>query len=142
MNEAIVSGILHELVDLIIPISICVVLPVLVVYFLTRSRVRKNEQQMNVLLKAIENGVEIDPSLLIDVNRKKDPRTSMLNHLRSGVFFLLFGLISLILYFIPSLSDLRDVFLTLWVIALPAGICFLVWCYAGMKLGIDKKEEE
>ena len=131
---------MHELVDMIIPVSVCVVLPVLVVFFVTRSGVKKNEQKMNVLMKAIENGVEVDPSLLVEVERKKDPKVRMLNNLRTGVFFMLVGLIGLALYLVPSLADIKDLALFLWVLCIPLGVCFLVWCYVGRKLKVDQPE--
>ena len=54
-----------ELFNTLLPIFVMVVLPVMVVWLVTRARLKKNEQKMAVLVKAIENGVDIDPALLV-----------------------------------------------------------------------------
>ena len=46
-----------ELFNTLLPIFVMVVLPVMVVWLVTRARLKKNEQKMAVLVKAIENGV-------------------------------------------------------------------------------------
>ena len=63
-----IIGIMNGVIDLfetLLPIFVMVVLPVMVVWLVTRARLKKNEQKMAVLVKAIENGVDIDPALLV-----------------------------------------------------------------------------
>lgn len=53
---------------------------------------------------------------------------------------MLVGLIGLALYLVPSLADIKDLALFLWVLCIPLGVCFLVWCYVGRKLKVDQPE--
>ena len=62
---------MEEILALSIPIFICVVLPVMVVWLVTRANTRRTEKKMDVLMKAIENGTEIDPDMLVDINGGK-----------------------------------------------------------------------
>ena len=86
-----------ELVALLIPICICVVLPVMVVWLVTRARIKKNEQKMAVLVKAIENGVDIDPALLVsETEGGRNTKMKLVRKLTTGVICAIIGLAVLI----------------------------------------------
>lgn len=81
------------------PIFICVVLPVMIVWLITRAMTRKTEKKMDVLVKAIENGVEINPDLLIEASegKPKSVKMALVNKLGTGVMLSLMGLVFIIL---------------------------------------------
>ena len=81
-------------IALLIPICICVVLPVMVVWLVTRARIKKNEQKMAVLVKAIENGVEIDPELLVsETESSRNTKMKLIKKLTTGIVCSIFFMI-------------------------------------------------
>ncbi len=86
-------------IALLIPICICVVLPVMVVWLITRAMTRKTEKKMDVLVKAIENGVEINSDLLIEATegKPKSMKMELVNKLGTGVMLSLMGLVFIVL---------------------------------------------
>lgn len=86
-------------IALLIPICICVVLPVMIVWLVTRARIKKNEQKMAVLVKAIENGAEVDPDMFVEATagKPKSVKMELLNKLGTGVMLSLMGLVFIVL---------------------------------------------
>ena len=86
-------------IALLIPICICVVLPVMVVWLITRAMTRKTEKKMDVLVKAIENGVEINSDLLLEATegKPKSVKMELVNKLGTGVMLSLMGLVFVVL---------------------------------------------
>lgn len=90
---------MEGIIALLIPICICVVLPVMVVWLITRAMTRKTEKKMDVLVKAIENGVEINSDLLIEATegKPKSVKMELVNKLGTGVMLSLMGLVFIVL---------------------------------------------
>ena len=86
-----------QLFETILPIFVVVVLPVMVVWLVTRARLKKNEQKMAVLVKAIENGVDIDPALLVsETEGGRNTKMKLVRKLTTGVICAIIGLAVLI----------------------------------------------
>ena len=86
-----------KLFETILPIFVVVVLPVMVVWLVTRARLKKNEQKMAVLVKAIENGVDIDPALLVsETEGGRNTKMKLVRKLMTGVICAIIGLAVLI----------------------------------------------
>ena len=86
-----------ELFNTLLPIFVMVVLPVMVVWLVTRARLKKNEQKMAVLVKAIENGVDIDPALLVsETEGGRNTKMKLVRKLTTGVICAIIGLAVLI----------------------------------------------
>ncbi len=82
-----------ELFETLLPIFVMVVLPVMVVWLVTRARLKKNEQKMAVLVKAIENGVDIDPALLVsETEGSRNTKMKLIRKLTTGVICAIIGL--------------------------------------------------
>ena len=95
-----IIGIMNGVIDLfetLLPIFVVVVLPVMVVWLVTRARLKKNEQKMAVLVKAIENGVDIDPALLVsETEGGSNTKMKLVRKLTTGVICAIIGLAVLI----------------------------------------------
>ena len=92
----IMNGVI-ELFNTLLPIFVVVVLPVMVVWLVTRARLKKNEQNMAVLVKAIENGVDIDPALLVsETEGGRNTKMKLVRKLTTGVICAIIGLAVLI----------------------------------------------
>ena len=80
-------------VDALIPIVVSGVMPVAIVALIARAYAKKSEHKMNVMIKAIENGADLDQSVLMGLKSKvKSTRKELVNRLASGIIFTLMGL--------------------------------------------------
>ena len=57
--------------EILIPIAICVILPIFIVWLVTRNRQHEIDKKTEIMLKAIESGAQIDPVLF----KTRQPRT-------------------------------------------------------------------
>ena len=60
--------------DVIIPIFICVVLPVTIVWLVARTKQNETNKKAEIMLKAIENGAQVDMEQF-NTSVKKSPKT-------------------------------------------------------------------
>jgi len=54
----------NVLIDVIVPIAICVVLPVMIVWIVSRTKQKEADRRAEIMLKAIEAGLPLDMDLL------------------------------------------------------------------------------
>ena len=136
---------MEEIIALLIPICICVVLPVMVVWLVTRARIKKNEQKMAVLVKAIENGVEIDPELLVsETESSRNTKMKLIKKLTAGIVCSIIGIALLVC---PSLEAFDGVagFEMLYIIGgvmIAVGIAYIVTFFVGRKYLAPEIEAE
>ena len=57
--------------SIFVPIVICVVMPILIVWLVLRARKNETDRKAEIMLKALEAGVPIDPNLLATKPMKK-----------------------------------------------------------------------
>ncbi len=132
-------------IALLIPICICVVLPVMVVWLVTRARIKKNEQKMAVLVKAIENGVEIDPELLVsETESSRNTKMKLIKKLTTGIVCSMIGIVLLVC---PSLDAFEGVagLEMLYIIGgvmVAIGVAYMVAFFVGRKYLAPEIEAE
>lgn len=135
-------NVLDQFIEALIPISIVVVLPVLVVMIVMRQRRFEVDKKTEVLLKAVENGTQLDPSFFeISSPRKRTVKDKLLGRLTTALVTGTIGLITLVAQII--LYSARDmwqsggdevlVFPILSGIILAIGIAFLIVYFVGKK---------
>ena len=97
---------LYRIIDSMIPIFVVVVMPVMIIWLMTRSRIKRSEQKMNVLMKAIENGVDIDPTLLMSETESiRNTKIKLINKLTIGIVSVIIGLTALICPFLSAFES-------------------------------------
>lgn len=87
--------------DLLIPIFVCVVLPVSIVWMVMRTKQHQTNKKAEVMLKAIESGATLDPSFFKESeNKPKSIKERLLGRLTGacvtgllGIVFLVGGLV-------------------------------------------------
>ena len=78
------------MVEIIVPIGVCVVLPVMVVWLVFRSRNHIVDRKAEVLLKAIENGQDIDPEIFSTDNKSgRSLKMNLLGKLQAGIILVI-----------------------------------------------------
>ena len=136
---------MEEIIVLLIPICICVVLPVMVVWLVTRARIKKNEQKMAVLVKAIENGMEIDPELLVsETESSRNTKMKLIKKLTTGIVCSIIGIVLLVC---PSLDAFEGVagLEMLYIIGgvmVAIGVAYMVAFFVGRKYLAPEIEAE
>ena len=125
-----------------IPIAICVVLPVLVVWIGYRSRTHVMDKKMEVIIKAIENGQEIDPGLLTDAKDSKSIRRRLLEKFQCGMIFTLLGAGTMTVSFFMENPDNAIWVMIGAIILLGIGIGYLSAFFLGRRFLVKEMEAE
>jgi len=87
-----------HLVEILVPIAICVVLPVMIVWLISRVRQNETNRKAEIMLKAIENGQSIDPELFKTEKKKTSIKQDLLEKLNGACITSLMGLAFLFFY--------------------------------------------
>lgn len=98
--------------EMLVPIGICVVLPIMIVWLVTRTKSRSIDKKTEVLLKALENGQQIDPELLITPKQSKNLKTIkmvLLEKLQVAAVFTIMGVAMIVLSAVGILGDTANV---------------------------------
>ncbi len=85
---------MEEILALLIPIAICVVLPVLIVWIFYRHATNKDNKNAEIIIKAIENNSSIDADSLVEAlgKKQKTPREVLQLRLLRGCIFTFIGI--------------------------------------------------
>ena len=81
--------------EILIPIGICVVLPVMIVWLINRTRQNETNRKTEIMLKAIEAGATIDADFFKAQQDNKAPKTikeRLLRRLSGGCICTLIGI--------------------------------------------------
>lgn len=118
---------------IIVPIAICVILPVCVVALITHTVTNGDNRRAQVLIKALESNNEIDTSKLAEAmaRQNRSPREILNLRLLRGCIFACLGLACAVIAGITTTlpDDYSDLMLTLVFgsgIGLAVGIAYLV----------------
>ncbi len=121
------------LVKIIVPVSICCVLPCVVVWLVSRTKKNADDKRAEVLLEAIRanNNVDVDrlteamsrPKLSAEEQQSRRLQRGCLFSL-SGVAMLIYGMVQLSMWGVTN--DIIDMLLLGGGIALAIGVSYLV----------------
>ena len=134
-----------EIDFVLIPICICVVLPVMVVWLVTRARIKKNEQKMAVLMKAIENGVDIDPELLIsETESSRNTKMRLIKKLTTGIVCSMIGVVLLVCPSIDAFEGVAglEMLYIIGGVMVAMGVAYMVAFFVGRKYLAPEIEAE
>ena len=132
--------VLNNLIQVLMPIAIVVVLPVLVVWLIVRARVHEVDKKTEVLLKAVENGAQIDPAFFGNVGAKnKTVKDKLMGYLMTAMITGTVGLITTVVQVIfysrlgiwDNGAPILCVILSGTILAV--GIAFLLIYFVGKK---------
>ena len=131
------------LMNTLVPIAVCVVLPVLIVFIIGRVRQNETNRKAEVMLKAIENGQSIDPEIFKSNKKKASIKQDLLDKLNGACITTLMGLAFLLLCLFKVTTFGFDAFLPYAAAAmLAAGIGLFVSYFAGKKMLAKEIEAE
>jgi hypothetical protein len=135
--------------NILVPIFICVVLPVAVVFIVGRAKQNETNRKTEVMLRAIEAGVQLDPSIFAsDAPRKKSLKEDMVDKLTGACITGLMGFGFLTIYVIKQIfpGSIHFAFSGILpfagVVMLAVGIGLFISYQAGKKLLAKELEAE
>lgn len=125
------------------PIFICVVLPIVIVWIISRTRKNETDRKAEIMLKAIENGQSIDPEMFKTPKSKASVKKDLLEKLNGACITSLMGLAFLLLYLFKGVSYGFGTFLPYAAGAMLAvGIGLFVSFFVGRKMMAKEIEAE
>lgn len=132
---------LNEILDALVPICVCVVLPVSIVWIVMKSNQNKANRQAEIMLKAVEKGAELNPEIFSFGKRdNKTIKERLLEKFTAGTIVGGIGLAIMIILAVQSagnsnaqLSDEHTSGLVIAGILLAIGIALLISYYVGRK---------
>ena len=132
--------------DIIVPIGICVVLPVMLVWLVTRVRRNEIDKKTEVMLKAIESGATIDSDFFKEAPKKrKSTKERLLNRLICGCAASIIGAALTAIGIIPWMTLEDDYYAPLLIfggISLAVGIALFIGFFVGRKMLAKEMEAE
>lgn len=136
--------------DILIPLGICVVLPVMIVWLVTRARQNETNKKTEIMLKAIEAGAAIDANFFKEQQTTKTIKERLLKRLAGGCIFTLMGVVFTIIGFVnrsttPELPMSTDSFTVPCVfggIFFAIGIGLLIVFLVGKKMLAKEMDAE
>lgn len=137
--------------DIIIPIFICVVLPVTIVWLVARTKQNETNKKAEIMLKAIENGAQVDLEQF-NSTVKKNPKTikqELLDKLNGacitslmGAAFLTLGILSAFDRSFATSTFLSKFWLPAGCVLLAVGIGLFISYFVGKKMLAREIEAE
>lgn len=136
------------IIGTLVPLGICVVLPVLVVWLFTRAVINKENRNAEVLIEAIRNNAGVDTDRLAQAlgRQNKSPRELLNLRLLRGAIFSLIGLVFIIATIILvsggyGMSEIFGLPLIVGGVFLAVGIGYLIVYFVSKKQICDSPEE-
>lgn len=123
--------------QILVPIFICVVLPVAIVLIVSAVKMNRDKTISQVLLKALESPGQVDTDRLIETlegekknknkNKNRTPYQELTSRLLRGCIFTLVGIVLILAEFLCGSPDYPDwSFFTLGGVSMAIGISFLI----------------
>lgn len=136
--------------DILVPIFICVVLPVFIVWLVTRARQHEIDKKTEIMLKAIESGAPVDPELFKTKQRVRTIKQDLLDKLTGACVTTFMGVAFLVIAWVdfnnPQWGKGRLWFMQMSPLAggimLAVGIALFVSYFAGKKMLAKEIEAE
>ena len=129
---------MKDLVPLIVPIAVCVVLPVAIVWLRVSQQKKQDALRAEVMLEAIRQGRDVDidtlsKSMSNDKHGRRSPRRRLMNQLLCGCICSLIGLIFVVVGILDVTDNGSTDTLLVGGATTAVGISFLIVYFVGRK---------
>ena len=140
---------IEDVVALMIPIGICVVVPIAIIWIIYRASMNSENKRAEVLMEAIRSNNAIDADRLAKAMTKKPktPRELLNLRLLRGCIFSLIGAALLIIGIVISFAgsaESEEIFsaATLGAVSLAIGASYLIVYFVSKKQPEERQSEE
>ena len=129
---------MKDLVPLIVPIAVCVVLPVAIVWLKVSQQKKQDALRAEVMLEAIRQGRDVDIDALArsmsnKSRRHTSPRRRLMNQLLCGCICSLIGMIFVVVGILDVIDNGSTDTLLVGGATTAVGISFLIVYFVGRK---------
>ena len=135
-----------------VPVFVCVVLPIVIVWLVARTRQNEANRKAEIMLKAIEAGVPVDMSQFEPAKKPKGPRSikqDLLEKLNGacitglmGIGFLTLGILRVVITDFGRNMFINKFWLPAGAVLLAVGIGLFISYFAGKKMLAKEIEAE
>lgn len=144
-----IEYVINNLVNALVPIGICVVLPIIVVRLITRERINRDNMRKDIILAAMEKNTDIDvEEMMKKLNGpKKLLKEKLMTKLLFGSVLVSFSIlvyVAMIVYMCLFEFD-KSMFIALSFAGVPSlaiGMAFLINYFIGKKMLSNEIEAE
>ncbi len=126
--------------EVLISLGICLAMPVLIVWLISRMRQNETNRKAEIMLKAIDNGVTVDTELFKRRRVNRMLKEKLLGRLTAACICSFLGLVIGAIYYL--LSWRNDFFLMAGGALLAVGLAYLVVYFTGKKMLAKEIEAE
>lgn len=131
--------------EILVPIAICVVLPVMIVWLVTKARQNETNRKTEIMLKAIEAGATVDPNLFGSHQGRISLKERLLKRLTGACVTSLLGVACIILNLVQWAKwgeTLSRSTLSMGCILLAIGVALFIVYFVGKKMLSKEIEAE
>ena len=138
--------------DILMPLGICVVLPVMIVWLVMRTRQNETNRKTEIMLKAIESGVTVNADLFKQRHETMTIKERLLKRLSSASVVSLIGVAILVICICMVTKNgstmhsdaiaVLTVFMIVGGILLAIGLALFIVFFAGRKMLAKEMEAE
>ena len=129
--------------EVLVPIFICVILPVAIVFIVGRVRQNETNRKTEVMLKAIESGAPIDPDMLkVEKKATKPLKKELLDKLTGACITFLMGVAFIVLYYVGADAFFDELLLVAGGVLAAVGIGLFISYFVGKQLLSKEIQEE
>ena len=137
----------NNLIDNLIPIGVCVVLPIFIVWLNLRAKMNETNRKAEVMLKAIEAGKEVDADYFKPEGKAKTVKGQLLGKLTGACITFLIGALVMTIVLCMSAQEKIDSEETLGFavfggIMIAIGVALFIAFFVGKKMLAKEMEAE
>ena len=137
----------NNLIDNLIPIGVCVVLPIFIVWLNLRAKMNETNRKAEVMLKAIEAGKEVDADYFKPEGKAKTVKGQLLGKLTGACITFLIGALVMTIVLCMSAQGKIDSEETLGFgvfsgIMIAIGVALFISFFVGRKMLAKEMEAE
>lgn len=138
----------HALIEILVPIGICVILPLGIFWLYYRAQMNKENKRTEIIMKALESNSNIDTDSLVKAleNTSQTPQGIRYARLQRGCQYTLLGIALCVVFFISNGmeidSDMAFLMIFAGAASITVGISYLIVYLVSGKSSTDNNSSE
>lgn len=138
----------HALIEILVPIGICVILPLGIFWLYYRAQMNKENKRTEIIMKALESNSNLDTDSLVKVleNTSQTPQGIRYARLQRGCQYTLLGIALCVVFLISNGMEIDSdgAFLMIFAGAasIAVGISYLIVYFVSGKSSTDNTSNE
>lgn len=137
----------HALIEILVPIGICVILPLGIFWLYYRAQMNKENKRTEIIMKALESNSNIDTDSLVKAleNTSKTPQGIRYARLQRGCQYTLLGIALCVVYLSNGKaidSDMAFMMKFTGAASIAVGISYLIVYFVSGKSSTDNNSSE